>query len=39
MLSFGAARTLLGLIVGVSYVLDVPAVALAWMIPGGFWIC
>ena len=22
-----------------SYVLDVPAVALAWMIPGGFWIC
>ena len=22
-----------------SYVLDVPAVALAWVIPGGFWIC
>src|SRR5262245_55203905 len=22
-----------------SYVLDIPAVALAWIIPGGFWIC
>ncbi len=22
-----------------SYLLDVPAVALAWVIPGGFWIC
>ena len=22
-----------------SYFLDVPAVALAWVIPGGFWIC
>ena len=22
-----------------SYFLDIPAVALAWIIPGGFWIC
>jgi len=22
-----------------SYVLDIPAVAVAFMIPGGFWIC